>query len=62
MEDIIDIILKGNREEPKQKIKGRVAKCTHCGKEVKSDENLPFFEKRENEDHDVYYCGCWGWE
>jgi hypothetical protein len=41
---------------------GRVAKCSDCGCEVKSDMGLPFFEYRPTRKFDVFYCGCRGFE
>ena len=41
---------------------GRKAKCTDCGRIVKSNENLPFFKYQPDEEFDTYYCGCWGWD
>jgi hypothetical protein len=29
---------------------------------AKSSIDLPFFEHKPNEPHDVYYCGCFGWD
>jgi hypothetical protein len=29
---------------------------------VKSDTNLAFFERREDQPFDEYYCGCFGWD
>ena len=41
---------------------GRKAKCYWCGKITESNETLPFFESKPNEDYDSYYCGCGGWD
>lgn len=30
--------------------------------EVDSSYGLAFFEHRPNEKHDMYYCGCFGWD
>ena len=40
---------------------GRKAKCNYCGKIVDSEYNLPFFEYKKEEEYDMYYCGCRGW-
>lgn len=29
---------------------------------VPSSTDLAFFEHRPNAEHDLYYCGCWGWD
>ena len=41
---------------------GRKAKCTTCGKIVKSDFALPFFKYIKYAKYDKYYCGCKGWD
>lgn len=41
---------------------GRKARCTYCGHETDSRENLPFFEYRPNAEYDSFYCGCGGWD
>lgn len=33
-----------------------------CDCERPSGVNLPFFEYRKNHPHDLFYCGCWGWD
>jgi hypothetical protein len=34
-----------------------------CSRQRPSDAILlPFFEYRENQDTDLYYCGCIGWD
>lgn len=48
----------------------RKARCVYsqpkrgytCQGEVDSKWELPFFEHRPDQDHDKYYCGCWGWD
>jgi len=40
---------------------GRKAKC-ECGGLRDSDTRLPFFEHRPDQDTDLYYCGCRGWD
>ena len=37
---------------------GRRARCIKCGRVVKSDWSLDFFEYHGNEKFDEYYCGC----
>ncbi len=29
---------------------------------VVSDQDLPFFEYRPDEEYDMFFCGCWGWD
>ena len=29
---------------------------------VPSSSDLWFFEHRPDEEYDLYYCGCWGWD
>jgi hypothetical protein len=36
-------------------------KCERSGNEF-SNENLPFFAKRPDKEHDEFYCGCQGWD
>lgn len=51
-------------------LKGRKARCQYaspkrgytCQGEVDSQWELPFFEHRPDQEHDKYYCGCWGWD
>jgi hypothetical protein len=40
----------------------RHAKCSICGQVKHSIENLAFFEYRPNEEFDLFYCGCRGWD
>ena len=47
---------------PKTLLKNRIARCSWCGKETKSDFNLPFFQYCPEKDKDSYYCGCGGWD
>jgi hypothetical protein len=42
-------------------ISNRTARC-YCGKTVKSNFNLAFFEVRLNKNYDIFYCGCDGWD
>ena len=50
----------------KPDLTGRKARCSYygskCQNERGSDYNLAFFEHRPNQEHDGYYCGCWGWD
>lgn len=43
-------------------LENRTAKCDGCGKKVKSNWDLAFFEYCPNEEYDRYYCGCYGWD
>lgn len=43
-------------------LKGRKARCPHCGEIEDSDWELPFFHYNENGDEDTFYDGCWGWD
>jgi len=43
-------------------LSGRRAKCVYCERKVQSSTDLPFFEYRPNEEFDIYYCGCYGWD
>lgn len=43
-------------------IQDKKSKCIFCEKTVKSDFDLPFFEHKEDQEHDSYYCGCEGWD
>jgi hypothetical protein len=47
---------------PDPDLTSRFAKCDYCGKTRPSSLDLPFFEYRPSKPHDVYYCGCRGWE
>lgn len=49
-------------KQEKPDLKGRVAKCSHCGSLTDSKTSLPFFEYRPNLQTDSYYCGCYGWD
>lgn len=48
---------------------GRTACCSYshgrdgkpCTAEEPSSLSLAFFEHTPGQDHDRYYCGCWGW-
>lgn len=40
----------------------RNASCAYCKKEVPSNTNLAFFERRSDKQTDSYYCGCRGWD
>lgn len=41
---------------------GRMAKCAECTNTTESSTSLPFFEHKPTQEHDRYYCGCWGWD
>ena len=42
---------------------GRTARCgCRCGSKQPSSPKLAFFEHRPNEQTDLYYCGCMGWD
>lgn len=49
-------------------LSNRMAICTYRGGQrgvhgkVKSNTDLPFFELRDKEEFDLYYCGCHGWD
>lgn len=51
-------------------LEGRFAVCCYsrgrngkpCKNRVPSSFSLAFFEYRPNEETDLYYCGCWGWD
>ncbi len=44
----------------------REAICCYIGKsihgKVESDPALPFFEAKPDQEYDLYYCGCYGWD
>jgi hypothetical protein len=40
----------------------RIAKCTQCQLESLSDESLPFYKVKIDDEHDDYFCGCRGWD
>ena len=44
-------------------LEGRTARCPYrdCPSERPSSPDLAFFEMKSDKDHDVYYCGCRGW-
>ena len=42
-------------------LKGRISRCTYCGKEKASRYDLPFFNYRALLDRDTHYDGCRGW-
>lgn len=48
-------------EKTPEVLEGREATC-YCGRTVKSDWNLPFFEYRPDCVTDHYYCGCDGFD
>ena len=52
----------GEIADKKPNLNGRKAKCFYCGKITESNENLPFFEYKPNEEFDFYYDGCFGWD
>lgn len=33
-----------------------------CLCEQPSSLTLPFFDRRRNDPHDRFFCGCWGWD
>lgn len=41
---------------------GRTMVCSYGGNERPSDPKAAFFEARPLAKHDVYYCGCYGWD
>ena len=43
-------------------LRDRKARCVYCKKEAASDPGLPFFEYRPDDEADLFYCGCFGWE
>lgn len=43
-------------------LRNRKAKCAWCGKIVKSNFSLPFFQFKPAEEYDEYYDGCGGWD
>lgn len=43
-------------------LEGRVAVCSYGGNPLPSSSRLPFFRYRPEQEHDEYYCGCWGWD
>lgn len=50
---------------PDPDLAGRVAHCSYhssCRNEQPSRLTLPFFEYRQGQAFDRYYCGCWGWD
>jgi len=48
--------------DPQPDLSGRQARCAMCGKVAPSDSGLAFFEYRPDEELDLYYCGCGGWD
>lgn len=47
--------------EPEPIPEDRMSRCTYCRETVRSADNLPFFERQPDHDHDNHYCGCRGW-
>lgn len=47
---------------PPSDLTGRTARCAYGGIAVPSNASLPFFEHRPDKPHDLYYCGCFGWD
>lgn len=52
-------------------LEGRTARCTYYGKYVRgrvceserpSSLNLAFFHHKPGNEHDEFYCGCYGWD
>lgn len=46
-------------------LEGRKAKCAYlqpCKSEENSSFTLAFFEYKPNQEYDLYYCGCHGWD
>jgi hypothetical protein len=43
-------------------INDRKAKCLYCEQLSKTNPILPYFEAKEHEPLDTYYCGCRGWD
>ena len=54
-------------KSPYDGLEGRMAVCGEH-KERREESltpsrwNLPFFKYRPECSHDLYYCGCWGWD
>lgn len=49
--------------EAQPDLTGRTAKCSYrCGSTAPSSTSLAFFTHQPNQEHDNYYCGCWGWD
>lgn len=45
-----------------ERLDGRMAKCSDCGKIEPSKPSMPFFSYREDKEYDSFYCGCFGWD
>ena len=43
-------------------LQGRKAKCRYCSNIVDSNWDLAFFEYRPEDDCDIHYNGCRGWD
>lgn len=44
---------------------GRKSRCAYyrqCETEVDSKVTLPFFEHKPDQEYDLHYCGCRGWD
>lgn len=42
---------------------GRIARCSYGSHaDVPSSTGLAFFSHRPDQQHDNYYCGCFGWD
>lgn len=41
---------------------GREMRCSYGGNARPSDRKAPFFQYRADAEHDLYYCGCYGWD
>ena len=49
-------------QETMPDLTGRKAKCRYCNTHVDSSFRLPFFEYKEDQEEDSFYCGCFGWD
>ena len=43
-------------------LRGRMAFCADCGKEVRSSEEIAFFQYRPEREMDLFDCGCRGYD
>lgn len=43
-------------------LEGRKARCCDCGKKTDSGWSLDFFRHCPDSEHDIWYCGCRGWD
>jgi len=52
-------------ERVRPSLVGRKARCGYyhtCGSERDSSFDLAFFEHKDDQEHDEFYCGCYGWD